>query len=90
MSGQAPAKQRGGQMDRQAPADLHFVMDHSLQDYPDPEEPELLVELRLPLAGVMLVIMIVTGIVLAMHYTATRRWRSIRSNASCATSTTAG
>lgn len=37
-----------------------------------------------------LVTQIVTGMVLAMHYTPTSTWPSPRSNASCATSTAAG
>ena len=43
------------------------------------------------LAGIALVLQIMTGVVLAMTYVAARRpWRSTASSASCATSTSAG
>ena len=43
-------------------------MSHELYEYPTPRN-QLLVELFGSLAGIVLVIMIVTGITLAMHYT---------------------
>jgi hypothetical protein len=54
-------------------------------DFPDAEEPQLLVDLRRHPGGVMLVVQIVTGIVLAMHYTPHADLPSTPSSTSCAT-----
>ena len=57
---------------------------HELHEYPTPRNLNYLWNFG-SLAGIVLVIMIVTGIVLAMHYVPTFGGLSIPSSTSCAT-----
>jgi quinol-cytochrome oxidoreductase complex cytochrome b subunit len=50
---------------------IFTLLRQELDEYPTPRNLNLSLELRISLAGITLVIMIVTDIVLAMHYTPT-------------------
>ena len=72
-------------LDRLPPADLHACCSKEYDDFPTPRNLNYFWNFG-ALAMVMLVLMIVTGIVLAMQlHAARRRWPSTRSSASCAT-----